>query len=293
MSGSDCCEMFGMGNVDSSPDLMVTMSDLTVLIDHLFVSFGALDCWETGNVDLSVDGLVTMSDLTVLIDYLFVSFMPLPDCPVDCPSTVIDFDGNVYETVLIGNQCWMVENLRVTHYRNGEAVPNVTDGSVWDTLSSAAYCNYNNGQDGVLVHGRLYNGFAVNDSRGIAPEGWHIPTDGEWRRLEMHLGMSLEESAGFGFRGTNEGGKLKEAGVEHWRSPNTGATNESGFFALPSGCRGTQGSYLYAGMHGAYWSSTPISVSNAYYRELNYADSRIKRSHIHMTIGFSVRCVRD
>lgn len=102
--------------------------------------------------------------------------------------TVIDFDGNVYHPVVIGKQTWLVEDLRVTHYRNGEAIPNVADSTQWTLLTSGAYCNYNN--DSVLskVYGKLYNWYAVNDRRGLAPKGWHIPTDEEWSTLVNYLG---------------------------------------------------------------------------------------------------------
>jgi uncharacterized protein (TIGR02145 family) len=158
--------------------------------------------------------------------------------------TVTDIDGNVYETIQIGTQWWIKENLRTTHFRNGDPIPLVTDDTAWAGLSTPAYCEYGNDPANVTDYGRLYNWYAVADSRYIAPQGWHVATDEEWKQLEMYLGMSQSEANLTGIRGTVEGGKLKEAGTVHWQSPNTGATNESGFTALPGGYRFIFGSFL-------------------------------------------------
>jgi uncharacterized protein (TIGR02145 family) len=139
-------------------------------------------------------------------------------------NTVTDIDGNIYHTVTIGTQVWMVENLKTTKYRNGDPIPNVT-GNAWAALTTGAYCWYNNDAATYkATYGALYNWYAVADSRNIAPTGWHVPTDAEWTTLTTFLGG---ESVA--------GGKLKETGTNHWTSPNTGATNETGFTALPGG----------------------------------------------------------
>ncbi len=208
-------------------------------------------------------------------------------------NTVTDIDGNVYQTVTIGTQVWMAENLKVTHYRNGDPIPHVTDNSEWIGLTTGAYCNYNNDEGNVATYGRLYNWYAVGDSRNIAPEGWHVPTDEEWKQLETYLGMSQAEADAIGWRGTDEGGKLKEAGTTHWQSPNTGATNESGFTALPGGYRNLNGSFGDMGYYAAFWSSTEFSSYYAWLRGLNYGDSQVGRLYYHKPYGFSVRCVRD
>jgi uncharacterized protein (TIGR02145 family) len=207
--------------------------------------------------------------------------------------TVTDIDGNVYTTIKIGSQWWMAENLRVTHYRNGNDIPNVTDSSAWQALISGAYCHYNNDSTNVAIYGRLYNWYAVNDNRNIAPAGWHVPTDAEWKQLEMYLGMNQSETDSIYWRGTDEGGKLKENGTIHWNSPNTGATNESGFTALPGGFRGTNATYEGIGGDAVYWSSTQASSGYAWYRYLYYYSSRAYRQNDHMYYGFSIRCVRD
>ena len=112
----------------------------------------------------------------------------------DEPKTVTDTDGNVYKTVKIGNQLWMAESLKVSHYRNGDTIPHVTDGSTWVTLTTDGYCDYDNNETLVATYGRLYNWYAVIDPRGLAPSGWHVPTDAEWKELEMYLGMSQSDA---------------------------------------------------------------------------------------------------
>ena len=207
-------------------------------------------------------------------------------------TTVTDFDGNVYQTVTIGTQVWMMENLKVTHYRNGDPIPNVTDGGAWDGLTTGAYCEYNIEVNNVATYGRLYNWYAVADSRNIAPEGWHVPSDDEWKQLEMYLGMSQAEADSTGYHCTDEGGKLKEVGTTQWADPNTGATNESGFSALPGGCRDRGGYFDYLGSNAYFWSSEDGS-SVAWYRSLGCSNSQVDRYDYSKRPGFSVRCVRD
>jgi len=207
--------------------------------------------------------------------------------------TVTDIDGNTYQTIKIGDQWWMAENLKVTHYRNSESIPNVTDNTEWTNLSTGAYCNYDNNTSNVTTYGRLYNWYAVDDSRDIAPAGWHVPTDEEWKQLEMYLGMSQEDADKTAWRGTDEGGKLKETGTEHWLDPNTGATNVSGFSALPGGYRSHYGTFLLIGQGADYWSATQGSSQDAWFRSLDYSNSDIRREDISKPYGFSVRCVRD
>ena len=194
--------------------------------------------------------------------------------------TMSDIDGNVYRTITIGTQTWMAENLKVTKYRNGNAIPNVTDGDEWYNLTTGAYCDYENTPSNSAVYGKLYNWFAVADSRNIAPTGWHVPSDTEWTTLTTFLGG--EDVAG---------GKLKEKGTAHWLSPNEGATNETGFSALPGG-NYFGGSFIYLGSNGSWWSST-ANTSDAWYRGMVYDNGEVYRSSSSQTNGFSVRCVRD
>ncbi|MCK5149268.1 Ig-like domain-containing protein [bacterium] len=208
--------------------------------------------------------------------------------------TMADIDGNVYRTVKIGDQWWMVENLKVTHYRNGDEIPNVTDNTLWSSLTTGACCAYDNNEEDVATYGRLYNWHTVDDSRNIAPEGWHVPTDEEWKELEMTLGMSQSEVDNWALRGTDEGCKLKETGTTHWTNPNTGATNESGFTALSSGSRlGENGHYGEKGHTDIFRSSTESNLDFAIGRGLSYNDSKIARHGYLKKAGFPVRLVRN
>ncbi len=207
--------------------------------------------------------------------------------------SVTDIDGNVYKTIQIGNQLWMAENLKVTRYRNGDAIANVTGDSEWSNLSTGAYCSYDNDDNNIATYGLLYNWYAVDDSRNIAPAGLHVPTDAEWKELEMYLGMSQSEADDTDWRGTDEGGKLKKTGTTHWNSPNTGATNESGFTALPGGDRYDYGTFYGMGSSALFWSASESNSENAWSRILYYEYSGVYRYYRSKLIGFSVRCIKD
>ncbi len=207
--------------------------------------------------------------------------------------TVTDYDGNIYQTVKIGDQWWMAENLKVTHYRNGDPIPNINDDATWANLTTGAYCSYNNDSANAETYGFLYNWFAEDDSRGLAPEGWHVPSDTEWKQLEMYLGMSPAEADATGWRGTNEGGKLKETDTVHWCFPNAGATNESGFTALPGGSRNHEGSFSDMCGNGIFWSSTEFDGNYAWCRYLMLSDSQVLRVYDWVEFGNSVRCIKD
>ncbi|MBN1482118.1 hypothetical protein EH223_07660 [candidate division KSB1 bacterium] len=206
----------------------------------------------------------------------------------------IDIDGNVYKTVKIGDQIWMAENLKVTKYRNGDPIPKVIDHIEWSNLSSGAFCVYDNNDNYKDIYGYLYNWFAVNDKHKIAPEEWHVPTDEEWKQLEMHLGMSsIEAEVVTGGRGTDEGGKLKETGTEQWKYPNLGATNETGFSARPSGIRFDNGSFYGMNSYAGFWTSTKADNEKACRRNLTNMTSGVHRSIGTQSDGFSVRCIKD
>lgn len=198
--------------------------------------------------------------------------------------TMTDQDGNTYKTIKIGTQTWMAENLRSTTYRNGDPIPEVTDIFEWGNLSTGAYCNYNNtrNNDTIATFGRLYHWFTLSDSRNIAPAGWHVPTDAEWTTLITYLGG---ESVA--------GGRLKETGTTHWNSPNTEATNESGFTALPGGFRSGNGSFFGVGDYGSWWSSDEHSTDYAWGLDVYYDDSSVYRYSISKDPGFSVRCLQN
>ena len=212
------------------------------------------------------------------------------------PTSVTDVDGNVYSIIKIGNQIWMAENLKVTRYRNGQAIPNVTDNTEWANLTTGAYSNYNNVAKtsthiaDVDTYGRLYNWYAINDSRNIAPAGWRVPSDDDWKELEMFLGMSEEDAGSSGWRGTDEGGKLKEEGITHWDDPNTGATNESEFTARPGGYRHFNGPFYSVGRFARFWS-TSEETTNILTRLLDNDRADLGRGIHRKTYGFSVRCI--
>lgn len=208
-------------------------------------------------------------------------------------NTVTDVDGNIYEVVQIGNQLWMAENLKVTHYRNGIEIRNEIFNSEWSSRTSSAYCYYDNDDGKAEYYGALYNWYAVANigGYGIAPEGWHVPTDWEWKELEMYLGMNQADADNEGYRGTDQGAKLKD--TLGWRR-NNDATNGSGFSALPSGSRSSNNGEFYSeGNLSIFWSATHVSDTTSWMRTLHYDYSNILRSHSDMKYGYSVRCVRD
>ncbi len=205
-----------------------------------------------------------------------------------------DADGNTYTTVTIGTQVWMKENLKVSKYRNGDPIPtNLTDAA-WQASTSGAFAIYNNDAANNTTYGKLYNWYAVSDSRNLCPVGWHVPSDAEWKTLEISLGMSASDADLSGVRGSaqNVGGKLKSTSTL-WNAPNTGATNESGFSGLPGRNRGSNGTYGNVGNYGFWWSSTEDSTALAWGRDLNYSDGSSYRDNYNKRNGFSVRCLRD
>ncbi len=197
-------------------------------------------------------------------------------------NTVTDIDGNIYTTVKIGNQIWMVENLKVTHYRDGSEIPNITNDTVWSTLTIGAYCWYDNDSSNKETYGALYNFYAVIDSCGLCPDGWHIPTESEWLALETYLGG--RDAAG---------GKMKEAGTAHWNAPNIGATGESGFLGLPGGGRGRISGCGEIGNYATWWASTAYDSIYAWHFGLYHGSASIRSNPGHKAGGFSVRCVKD
>ena len=201
--------------------------------------------------------------------------------------TMTDQDGNEYKTITIGTQTWMAENLRTIKYRDGSSIPGIADESAWGDIIEGAYCNYNNTKwaDSITTNGRLYNWFAVSDNRNLAPEGWHIPSDAEWSQLYDYLGG--EEVAG---------GKLKEANLSHWESPNEDATNESGFTALPAGSRYLDGSsYVFGDLRtgGLWWSSTASTATEAFCRHTSCCTTLAHRYPLNKDVGLSIRCIQD
>jgi uncharacterized protein (TIGR02145 family) len=198
--------------------------------------------------------------------------------PAKTYGTMTDQQGNVYKTIVIGTQEWMAENLKTTTYRNGNAIANVTDDAQWQNLTTGAWCSYNNDSQYDCPYGKFYNSFAVADPRHVCPTGWHVPTDAEWTTLTDYLG------------GTGvAGGKMKTTGTQYWLSPNTDATNESGFSGLPGGRRiSYNGSFGFVGSYSYWWSST-----GTWHLSLLYVNDSVFNADANIGEGFSVRCLRD
>lgn len=211
-------------------------------------------------------------------------------------SNELDFTvstSDTYETVTIGTQVWMLKNLDVSTYRNGDSIPHRSDFYSWVNYRSGGWCYYENDSANGSIFGKLYNWYAINDSRGLAPIGWHIPSDEEFKILEVYLGMTESQTDSTEYRGTNEGGKLKETGTSFWLSPNTGATNESRFSALPGGYRNASAQFYGIGAYGAWWSSTEYDSLGAWIRSMDSSNALIYRYFLIKQFGYSVRCVRD
>jgi len=190
-----------------------------------------------------------------------------------------------YKYVKIGKQIWMAENLNASTYNNGDLIPQVQNAAEWSQLTTGAWCYYGNKTKNGKIYGKLYNWYAVQDPRGLAPEGWHIPSDREWAELIKFLGG--EDFAG---------GKLKEAGTKHFHSPNTGATNESGFTALPSGSRSARdGSFNFLGYASPFWTATEANRIFAWNWVManNRNDTGALELGRDKKGGSAVRCVKD
>ena len=220
---------------------------------------------------------------------------------------VEDIDGNIYETVKIGNQIWMAENLKVTHYPNGDTIPLVTYNTDWGDLAgdntSDAYSYYNNDTSGEALYtyaAAIADNWTrdLTTNQGICPDGWHLPSDDEWKELEMALGMSQTEADDDGYRGTNEGSKLAGS-ADLWDDGalvNDGAFGTSGFTGLPGGFRvSSSGDFSSVGAFGRWWTATEDSSVTyyAWYRDLGYNSSSALRFNTSKGNGFSVRCLRD
>ncbi|MDP1623290.1 MAG: FISUMP domain-containing protein [Bacteroidales bacterium] len=198
--------------------------------------------------------------------------------------TVTDFDGNVYDTVIIGTQVWLKENLKVTHYNNGDPIPNVTGTTAWAGLATGGRCYYDNDSAAFdSVYGSLYNWYAVNNINNLCPSGWRVPTDPEWSAAETYLGGTMIA-----------GGKMKEAGTLHWHSPNTGATNSSGFTGLPGGMRDPiSNNFNSVGENGFWWTSSAYPGVMAWSTYMWYLFAGVDHNPGTKRYGFSVRCMKD
>ena len=206
--------------------------------------------------------------------------------------TVTDIDGNIYNTITLGTQVWMVENLKTTRYSDGSLIPIVTDNTAWTNASSGAYCDYDNNPANSIEYGRLYNLYAIKDTRNLAPAGWHVPNAGEWNTLMNYLGG-----------GGVAGGRMKEAGFTHWDSPNTGADNSSLFTALGSGYRiyGPTSQFHNLKRRASFWSSSSSLSGGSFpfihsiILDHDRASWIMQQGSIQggAAYGYAVRCIKD
>ncbi len=197
------------------------------------------------------------------------------------PTSVTDIDGNTYPVVVIGNQIWMAENLKTTHYVNGDAILDGTGaGNISVGTETKYWFAYSDDLNNVSTYGRLYTWYTITDSRNVCPDGWHVPTDTDWTTLTTYLD-------------SDAGGKLKETGTTHWTGPNTEATNETGFTALPGGTRFANGTFSNIGSNGYWWSSSEKFSTISWYRSMKPNDSDVYRYSYSKDLGISVRCLRD
>ena len=217
-------------------------------------------------------------NLNHLALFLMICTLIVTGCKKDPPdevTTVVDYDGNVYNIIKIGDQEWLDRNLAVTHYRNGDQLATALGGD------QGAWINYDNNPSIGTVYGKLYNSQAVRDTRGLAPEGWHVATRDDWTTLITTAG-GLPVA----------GGKLKETGTTHWDTPNEGATDEYGFKALPGGY--ASGSSYYLGKYAGFWTSTIVDHSpTGTYMFYLFAENTTVEADWSTPMGFSVRCVKD
>ena len=210
-------------------------------------------------------------------------------------------DENCIQTVTICNQIWMQKNLDVDKYRDGTPILHATTNAEWmaaGTSGTGAWCYYNNDPAMGAIYGKLYNWYAVNDPRGLAPTGWHVPNDGEWTSLILCIDPSANTTCSYSCQihtqSFTAGGAIKEAGFTHWLPPNTGATNSSGFTGLPAGIRGSEGPFSNLGEYGIWSNATEVNSFNTYCHVVfNDGIPQIARFWGDKRVGWSVRCVKD
>ena len=221
-----------------------------------------------------------------------VSFTANTGIVISNPGAGVTFNGYTYSTIVLGNgQEWMAENLRTTVYANGDPIPNITDNAQWQNLSTGAWAHYNHDSQYEDPYGKLYNWHTVADPRNVCPTGWHVPSDNEWSIFINYL----DPNADGGINPNIAGNKMKIIGNQYWQSPNTDATNESGFSGLPGGWRASPGLFTYIGQYVQFWSSTEhsVNIGQARARGLYYNSSDAHRGGYAMGNGFNIRCLKD
>jgi uncharacterized protein (TIGR02145 family) len=205
--------------------------------------------------------------------FFLILFLSGSLIPVKGQEIVKDYDGNVYKTVKIGTRVWMTENLKVTHYRNGEPIPNIKEPKQWDILTSGAFCDLNDNQANTKAFGLIYNWYTIADVRNVCPTGWHVPSDLEWNELTTFLS-----------------GEKGPGGVP----PGSAAINQSLFRFLPEGFRGYDGEFTGIGYGGGgWWSATTGTAETAFYRNVNYNTASRQHMEGRKSFGYHIRCIKD
>jgi uncharacterized protein (TIGR02145 family) len=222
---------------------------------------------------------------------IVATLLALASCNADKNLDIVkDVDGNIYSVVTIGQQKWLQQNLKVTHYNNGDPIANDTAAPDWTNSTTGAYCSFNNIDTNARQLGRLYNWYAVNDPRQLCPAGWHVPGDTEWHALALALDTAAQWVADAAESFT-AGGELKS--VTLWQPPNTGASNATGFAAPGGGYRFVSGRFGFIGSYGFFWTSTGSGLEYAWCRLLFWDNAYISRNTTAPQNGFSVRCVKN
>ncbi len=264
---------------DANCDGAINLFDIVAMISHITGEEPIVVCFN--NADVNQDGIINVNDVVLTLNMILGGGF---ECG---SSTLTDIDANIYGTVLVGNQCWMKENLKTTRYRNGVPIENPTANADWVNNTTGAYAWYNNDLTWKDSYGALYNWHAVNNGNGLCPEGWSVPTDADFTVLTDYLGgLSVA------------GGKMKSTRTHpnphpRWNSPNVGAGNESGWSAFPGGIRIINGNFLTMGITGYWWTATGISPANAWFRSISNSSSSVNRSDNNKINGYSVRCVKE
>jgi uncharacterized protein (TIGR02145 family) len=211
--------------------------------------------------------------------------------PSVCPATVQDTDGNIYNVVQIGMQCWMKENLNTSHYRDGGIIPNGLNNSTWSNANYGACSDYNNDTAMATIYGKLYNTYVAQHLPSVCPQGWHVPDEVDWNELHKFIDTAMASTNYSSLVGSG----IKEVGLVHWAIPNDGATNYWGFTALPAGKRNEIGVFSEINTNGYFWTSSfDPYTSDAYCRKLFYDRSTIYvYSESNYNIGYSIRCIKD
>ncbi len=243
-------------------------------------------------IDMLVKSIYSFVVFVFIMTFLTCCKKKEEALPVKETGIVTDIENNTYKTIKIGNQWWMAENLKVTKFRNGVSIAQNQNAGDWQSVSSSSYCIYDNN---TTAPGLLYNFYVVVDTNIVAPIGWHVPSDEEWKILEKNLGMSSSEADKVSWRGNDEGEKLKIEAPQGWTTyGDVWATNESGFMALAGSCRLFNGTWGSPGLFatGFWWTSTSAS-NDGWYRYLDYKKTNVFRFYAPKNYGFSIRCVKD